>query len=1183
MSPINVKKLLATVLRLAHKFQTIKDPVWHQPILGLFLWPSLVLGLLLFTACSPSDRQQVDKLNAKSYAYHYRDLDSTVYYAKAALQLAETSRGYADGAAEANNHLAFVSLVKVDYLAAERYLNAISQQTDNQIELLVSYVQQMRLCQRRSRNKDFHDYRERAITCMKRIDEERDRLSERQHRRLLYAETEFAIVNSTYYYYVGLERKSVEALRMIDPNEVQRDTAQYLNYLYNIGAGGILTEGTQEEINQREFDHLLHCFLLARQGGYSYFVANALEALSEHLIDAGVRRQLMTDNMPAMKFINPDNVPDDQLPVWLAGHALDIFEAYGDVYQISGAYRTLASCYLGNSDYRLALENLENALADSTILQAPDLVASIREQLSVAYAAMNDKKMSDYNRNIYIDLQEQTRQDRYLEARAAQYDQTVEQLNWMLLAVVLAIILLACMLLLFYHLHRRGASRNQLDQLLTPLRDWQEEQQRQTALWQERYDEVQERFALNQLRTRQNERRNLEQRAKVSLVNSVTPLIDRIIHEVKLLDRQSPSSALYAERIGYIRELTDQINAYNDVLTHWIQLRQGEVSLHIESFAVQSLFDIVAKGRMGFVLKGLTLEVEPTKAVVKADRILTLFMLNTLADNARKFTPSGGQVKITASDGDDYVEIAVQDSGAGMPKEQLEHLFDHQVILDHSTASKGHGFGLVNCRGIIEKYRKMSQIFRVCSIYAESEEGKGSRFAFRLPKGFLRMLLWGLFCLSAWSTVEAKPYLSLERANIYADSAYFSNINGTYERTLMFADSCRHYLNEYYRQLHPDGRVLMLRQGDVSLIAPEIHWYHDSLPTNYQIILDIRNESAIAALALHQWQLYGYNNRIYTQLYKEMSADNRLSDYCRTMQTSQTNKTIAVILLVLVLLAIMPAYYWLYYRHRLYYRFCVERIKSINRILLSELSPKEKLTRIEPLLTDRYPDSLQHIVSEILQALSESELSHQQQIDSIEMAEDECRRSELEDNKLHVSNSVLDNCLSALKHETMYYPSRIRQLVDVGDTDSLSEVVVYYRELYGILSLQAQRQVEGVHLHLRPLAHGVLGDENLMDYLFEILRREDADCSEPSVVTSDDKYVELVVRMPSLRLSESECANLFTPSVAHVNYLLCRQIVRDHGEAASRRGCGIEARLTDNGEVNIHLILPKAKERYGQV
>ena len=41
---------------------------------------------------------------------------------------------------------------------------------------------------------------------------------------------------------------------------------------------------------------------------------------------------------------------------------------------------------------------------------------------------------------------------------------------------------------------------------------------------------------------------------------------------------------------------------------------------------------------MGFHMKGIDLRVEDTKAVVKADRVLTLFMVNTLADNARKFT-----------------------------------------------------------------------------------------------------------------------------------------------------------------------------------------------------------------------------------------------------------------------------------------------------------------------------------------------------------------------------------------------------------------------------------------------------------------------------------------------------------------------------------------------------------------
>ena len=102
------------------------------------------------------------------------------------------------------------------------------------------------------------------------------------------------------------------------------------------------------------------------------------------------------------------------------------------------------------------------------------------------------------------------------------------------------------------------------------------------------------------------------------------------------------------------------------------------------------------------------------------------------------------------------------------------------------------------------------------------------------------------------------------------------------------------------------------------------------------------------------------------------------------------------------------------------------------------------------------------------------------------------------------NNAVLDNCLSTLKHETMYYPSRIRQIVDQGDLQSLPEVTAYYRELYGLLSEQAQNQVEHAKLHLHrldlaklvscplPLATRpiyVLGDETLLRYLFELLRK----------------------------------------------------------------------------------------------
>ena len=73
------------------------------------------------------------------------------------------------------------------------------------------------------------------------------------------------------------------------------------------------------------------------------------------------------------------------------------------------ADKRLPICYVCLQD---ALER------NKAINQAPDLIASIREQLSVVYAAVNDKQGSDFNRNIYLDLQEQTRQDRYLESRA---------------------------------------------------------------------------------------------------------------------------------------------------------------------------------------------------------------------------------------------------------------------------------------------------------------------------------------------------------------------------------------------------------------------------------------------------------------------------------------------------------------------------------------------------------------------------------------------------------------------------------------------------------------------------------------------------------------------------------------------------------------------------------------------
>ena len=1138
-----------------------------------------MVGIFLLSACQSEYKTQVDRLNDISYSYHYRNLDSTKHYAEKALNL---SQNYDNGHAEALNNLAFVSIVRMHYDNAYKLLNTTLKTTDNQIELLVADVQFMRLCQRQSRNKDFYIYRESAIHRLRRIKEEQSTLTLRQQKRLTYAKSEFDIVNSTYFYYIGLRKQAIEALNNIDPyGAIQQDTAQLLSYYYNIGSGGMISSGTGKEIIQKEFDYLMKSYLLSRQHNYPYWEANSMQAISEHLQDTKQRNMLIADNLPAMKYLNVDHMPDSLLAGNLAQRALNIFVKYGDVYQIAGAYRTLAQCYWHIHDYHSASICLNDALfRDTVINQAPALVASIREQMSLVYSAIDNKMQSDFNRNIYLDMQEKTRQDRQLEARADQLNKSASTLNYMIGAVVFMIVIVVILLIIFDRMRVRSDKKFSMKRLIAPLNEWQERERVIRLKREEDFEQVDEQIKMENLHLSDNLRRNIEQRAKIALVNSITPLIDRIIHEINCLRKRHETEKVREERYAYISELTDQISEYNNVLTQWIQLRQGQLSIRVESFALQDLFNIVAKGYMSFKLKGISLKVSPTKDVVKADKTLTLFMINTLADNARKYTQQGGCVKIYSRSTENSVDIVIEDNGLGMSEKQVSHLFDHKTIVDESlkegdsiTDEKSHGFGLMNCKGIIDKYKKISSIFSICFIKAESELGKGSRFTFRLPKGTVRLLLC-LFMSSISLSAFSSPFL-LKKAASFADSAYFCNLNERYHRTLDYADSCRTYLNKYYRTLKPHDSNDTLRYIETDVIPPEVSWYHKHLRFDYNVILDIRNETAVANLALHEWDAYHYNNRVYTLLFRETSADNSLGEYVRVMQRSENNKNVAIILLVLLLISIFPAYYFLYYRHRLYYRLAVDRVNMINSVLLSNISSHEKLSQINEIwaqtsvLLKSTTNKLNDVVSKIRVALSDKIEDDSKLTTNLELANDELHRIIYENQKLHVSNNVLDNCLSTLKHETMYYPSRIRQLVDEDkkDLNAIREVALYYKQLYALLSEQAMVQLD----------NNLKVNSRLVNYLFELIKKISGESNIQRTVKDKDKlYVMICLELPSLHLTDAQCAVLFTPLSIDIHYMVCRQIVREIGETTNLRGCGISAsQLNGRQGTLIEITLPR--------
>ena len=931
-----------------------------------------------------------------------------------------------------------------------------------------------------------------------------------------------------------------------------------------------------------------HHVLMFGSNAYTgpYWQANALQSISEHIQDPEQRDFLVKNNLPAFQYLNVEQMPLELLAGNFAQRALNIFSEYGDVYQTAGAYRTLAECYWQIKDYKSAGDCLNRALNQNrAIQQAPDLVASIRERLSLVYSAIDDKPESDYNRNIYLDLQEQSRQDRQLEARATQLDNNAVQLNTMIAAVIFMIVLVVVLLYVFDRMKRRNTKESSVESLLIPLHEWEEQNMLHINSLSEKHEELEEAKNMVQLHISDNRRRNLEQRAKLSLVNSITPFIDRMIHEVDRLMKGDDSEEVKQERYTYISELTDKINQYNSILTDWIQMRQGAINLRIESFPLQPLFDIVAKGKMSFQMRGVKLTVLPTDAMVKADRTLTLFMINTIADNARKFTPAGGEVVVSAKSHQAFVEISVEDTGKGMDEETLEHIFDR-------TYTGGHGFGLLNCKGIIDKYKKISSLFSPCNIQAESEPGKGSKFTFRLPCGIRKMqmiLMLALMLIGCnipsvvqgstrnnasmhrtdkhrtdrhWGNKQTSRLL--QTAASYADSAYFSNINGTYERTLAMADSSRSYLNRYYLTLNPDGKYLMVAHP-MKGTAAEIQWLHDSLPTNYEIILDIRNESAVAALALHKWELYDSNNKVYTQLFRERSADNSLDNYVRTMQTSENSKAVAIVLLIILLLQLPLAYYLLYYRHILRYRYAVEKINGINKVLLSGDSNTDKLKQITGIWTPSGSNNIRNVqlfpqlnevVKRISQALKQSIDMQQNEATNIEMAEDELHRAEYENGKLHIANSVLDNCLSTLKHETMYYPSRIRQLIDSTpeDVTSLQELVDYYKAIYTMLSAQAMEQVEGI----------VKCDADLLAYLRKLITGGVKNFTYQEA-TSSSAYVTCQYILHDIPFDATRHPHLFTPLTSELKYLVARQIVREIGEATNLRGCGILAKSSSDG------------------
>lgn len=114
------------------------------------------------------------------------------------------------------------------------------------------------------------------------------------------------------------------------------------------------------------------------------------------------------------------------------------------------------------------------------------------------------------------------------------------------------------------------------------------------------------------------------------------------------------------------------------------------------------------------------------RAILTADPGLMELVWNNLLSNAIKYTDEGGKITLTEVSDEDFIRVSVADTGCGMSKEEIRHIFDKFYQADISHASFGNGLGLA----LVKRIAELSD----AEIVVESTPGKGSVFTVILKK-----------------------------------------------------------------------------------------------------------------------------------------------------------------------------------------------------------------------------------------------------------------------------------------------------------------------------------------------------------------------------------------------------------------------------------------------------------------
>ena len=236
--------------------------------------------------------------------------------------------------------------------------------------------------------------------------------------------------------------------------------------------------------------------------------------------------------------------------------------------------------------------------------------------------------------------------------------------------------------------------------------------------------------------TKQRELDRLKSEFASSVTHELRTPIVAVQHSLNLLLDQTAGEISESQKkfLSIAGRNLDRLSIMVDELLDFAKLEAHRVELRLQRNSVQKVVEGACAMLEAWAgSKGIPLEkkVEESLPEINLDSERIIQVLNNLIGNAIKFTPQGGRVTVYArirkESGE--VEIAVEDTGMGIAKEDIPKLFKkfQQVGDGDSSRLKGTGLGLAIAKEIVELHKGR--------IWMESEKGHGSRCIFTLPMG----------------------------------------------------------------------------------------------------------------------------------------------------------------------------------------------------------------------------------------------------------------------------------------------------------------------------------------------------------------------------------------------------------------------------------------------------------------